>query len=72
MNGNLIWLEVDTETLDRTVRDAQAAIRRGADRFRVVSVAHADLRSTAKTPCLAAIVIGLFDEAMDEGMEQAA
>jgi len=28
MNGHLIWLEVDAETLDRTVRDAQAAIRR--------------------------------------------
>ncbi len=31
MNGNLIWLEVDAATLDRIVRDAQAAIRRGAN-----------------------------------------
>ncbi len=66
MNGSLIWLDVDEDHLDQTIRHAQRAIRRGANRWRTVLVAHAELRQAAPTPCLAAISIGIFDAEMDE------
>ncbi len=65
-DGFILWQDLITAIpdLDQRIERARFAIRRGADRFTVVSVAHAELRQSAGSPCIAAVALGVFDDAL--------
>ncbi len=67
-DGFILWQDLITAIpdLDQRIERARFAIRRGGDRFAIVSVAHAELRCRSETPCLAAIAIGFFDAEIEE------
>ncbi len=65
-DGFILWNDVIAAIpdLDQRIERARFAIRRGGDRFTVVSVAHADIRWASPSPCIAAVALGVFDDAL--------